>query len=428
MLKEITIKNFTSFNEETTFSMEADTERVSEHPDHVVNVNGNNLLKVASVYGPNGGGKTNLIKALKVPFYLISSFNYQNADKPCIFTGSDEIEETLFFVNKKFEIGYHFKLKYVERIDSIKRTEFGDRESVEEQILPSAYYRIIEENIVYRRSKEQEFISLCSRNQDGVIIGDDFTSLFEKNVKLSNRMSIVRYVYELFADNDSVQPEQFEVIKYLYREIDSVVSLDFNIDRFSMSLSFFAKTIKKYERELTALLNSLDINIARIKVYEGRRNTVMFTRKININGKGIEKDLPLSAESKGTQKIFGILIRIIDNIEKGKIFYCDDMNAYLHPKLFRTIVELFQTNVTGSQLIFNSHDILNMDNDLFRRDEIWFAYRDDSYSTKLVPLSNIVNYKGEQVRKDAKYYKQYLEGKYGADPFIAKGLNWNEKF
>lgn len=104
------------------------------------------------------------------------------------------------------------------------------------------------------------------------------------------------------------------------------------------------------------------------------------------------------------------------------------MNAYLHPKLFRTIVELFQTNVTGSQLIFNSHDILNMDNDLFRRDEIWFAYRDDSYSTKLVPLSNIVNYKGEQVRKDAKYYKQYLEGKYGAAPFIAKGLNWNEKF
>ena len=68
-----------------------------------------------------------------------------------------------------------------------------------------------------------------------------------------------------------------------------------------------------------------------------------------------------------------------------------------------------------------------MSNELFRRDEIWFAYRDDNYSTKLTSLSNIVNYKGEQVRKDAIYSKQYLEGRYGADPFISRGLNWNEK-
>ena len=66
MLKELTVKNFTSFNEETLFSMEADVERVSEHMEHVVEINGNNLLKVASVYGPNGGGKTNLIRALSL--------------------------------------------------------------------------------------------------------------------------------------------------------------------------------------------------------------------------------------------------------------------------------------------------------------------------------------------------------------------------
>ena len=44
----------------------------------------------------------------------------------------------------------------------------------------------------------------------------------------------------------------------------------------------------------------------------------------------------------------------------------------------------------------------------------------------MIPLSNIVNYKGEQVRKDAKFYKQYLEGRFGADPFIKRGLKWNE--
>ena len=103
------------------------------------------------------------------------------------------------------------------------------------------------------------------------------------------------------------------------------------------------------------------------------------------------------------------------------------MNAFLHPKLSRAIIEIFNSkNNKNNQLIFNSHDIINMTKDVFRRDEIWFVYRDENYSTKLVPLSNIVNYKGEQVRKDAKYYKQYLEGKYGADPFIKKGFDWNE--
>ena len=65
-----------------------------------------------------------------------------------------------------------------------------------------------------------------------------------------------------------------------------------------------------------------------------------------------------------------------------------------------------------------------MNNKLFRRDEIWFAYRDEDYSTMYTPLSSIVNYKGEMVRKDAVYSKQYLEGRYGADPFIKKGLGW----
>jgi AAA15 family ATPase/GTPase len=103
------------------------------------------------------------------------------------------------------------------------------------------------------------------------------------------------------------------------------------------------------------------------------------------------------------------------------------MNAYLHPKLFKAIIEIFNSEENKmNQLIFNSHDIINMTNELFRRDEIWFVYRDEDYSTRLTPLSNIVNYKGEQVRKDAKYFKQYLEGRYGADPFIKKGLGWNE--
>ena len=129
----------------------------------------------------------------------------------------------------------------------------------------------------------------------------------------------------------------------------------------------------------------------------------------------------------GTQKIFGLFYRLIANSASQNIYLADDLNAYLHPKLMREIVALINSSNFGStQLIFNSHDIINMNNEVFRRDEIWFAFRDGDYSTRLVPLSNITNYKGEQIRNDASYSKQYLEGKYGADPYIKKGLNWNE--
>lgn len=414
MLKELTIKNFTSFRDETTFSMEADTERVSEHHNHIVDINGNELLKVSSIYGPNGGGKSNLLKALLIPKYLQRAGHYRlNFEVSCIFDNTEDIEETLFFVTDEFEIGYHFIVQSI-----------GSEEDIEDSETDGKVLDIMQEDIVYRRKNESDFITMCSRKKDGSVVGDDFLSLFEnKEFKLAKRQSIIQYGYDLYANNDSDLPEQFSVLKKLYEQIASIIDLDFT-SKF-IAWPFVEQNILKHRKTLIRLLNEIDLSIADIKFYKNKPNPIYFSRKVTINGKEIEKELPLKSESTGTQKIFWILLRIL-SYGKNRIFYCDDMNAFLHPKLFRAVIKLFQENNSETQLIFNSHDILNMNNDLFRRDEIWFAYRDETYSTKLVSLSNIVNYKGEQVRKDAKYYKQYLEGKYGADPFIAKGLSWHE--
>ena len=65
MLKEFRVSNFKSIQEEQTFTMEACPKTVvSEYPEHVTNIDGERLLKVSSIYGPNGGGKSNLFKAL----------------------------------------------------------------------------------------------------------------------------------------------------------------------------------------------------------------------------------------------------------------------------------------------------------------------------------------------------------------------------
>lgn len=141
--------------------------------------------------------------------------------------------------------------------------------------------------------------------------------------------------------------------------------------------------------------------------------------------KGNAFSIQLNCESSGTRKIINIILDVI-SFEEGSIFLADDFDSHLHPKLIKTLIELFTSKAnTNKQLIFNSHDITNMNNKVFRRDEIWFAFKnEDGMSTKYMPLSNIVDYKGNMVRKDAVYGKQYLEGKYGADPFIKKGLEW----
>lgn len=418
MLKELTIKNFTSFNNEVTFSMEADTDRVSEHPEHIVEINDNKLLRVASVYGPNGGGKSNLLKALTVVSAVMKSNTLlSHCDLSCVFNDSNVIEEQIFFVGEEYEVGYSF---------SVKSSKAEQSDSFSYRRLSTFAFEIEEESVVYRKAGTNDFVLLFLRDKVGSIEGDAFLSFFErKDFRLGKRKSVVDYTYEMFANNDGDLPVELDVIRYLYREVSSIRQLDIrSTDPFVMP-PFYFNSVMKNKKQLLQMLNEVDIPICDIKVDEDESN-VFFIRKVNIDGKECERELPLSAESTGTRKMFWIFLWLIEAAKSNRIFYCDDMNAYLHPKLIRAIVEFFQSGNTRSQLIFNSHDIINMKGDLFRRDEIWFAYRDENYSSQLVPLSNIVNYKGEQVRKDATYYKQYLEGKYGADPFVARGLNWNE--
>ena len=66
MIKELLIKNFRSINNELLISMDADIDRVSEFPNHIIKINNNNLLKIASMYGPNGGGKSNILDAIRL--------------------------------------------------------------------------------------------------------------------------------------------------------------------------------------------------------------------------------------------------------------------------------------------------------------------------------------------------------------------------
>ena len=107
----------------------------------------------------------------------------------------------------------------------------------------------------------------------------------------------------------------------------------------------------------------------------------------------------------------------------------DELDAKLHPKLLEYIISLFtnpNVNKNGAQLVFTSHDMYTLNSNVFRRDEIWFACKDKKEATILYSLSDIKDSNNRTARNDTSFSKQYLSGRYGADPYYNKFITWED--
>jgi uncharacterized protein len=120
-------------------------------------------------------------------------------------------------------------------------------------------------------------------------------------------------------------------------------------------------------------------------------------------------------ESLGTQRLFGFAYSMIIILDEGGLVLFDELGTNLHPKITSYIIQLFQnpkTNPKGAQLIFTSHDNTLQRNQLLRRDEIWFTEKKPDQSTDLYSLADF------KVRNDLAIDKAYLDGRFGAVPFL----------
>ena len=422
MLKEFRVANFKSIQKEQVFTMEACPKTVvSEYPEHVIEVGGERLLKVTSIYGPNGGGKSNLLKALNTFAVVVKQnplFNDSIKNEnyfPNIYLNNKNTVFTLYIVKGGYEIGYSLTLD-LNKMQQMLTNPFAG------QLAWAVDVEILEEEMIYRKLDNPEFSTMFKRNNKGIVESEllNDIDLIKNNRPLSKNYTFLKYF------NDSFVQDQTNIdatpIFVLYAEIGSYVWVRRELRTFNY-LRDAVEILKPCLNKSKQMLNALDIRIEGLTFEEKDPGFYyLYIQRKNKNGELVS--MPLANESSGTIKAVNIIFDILTS-PKESVCIADDFDAHLHPKLLRAIVELFASEENESrQLIFNSHDIINMSNKLFRRDEIWFAYRDEDYSTQYVPLSNIVNYKGEMIRKDAVYSKQYLEGRFGADPFIKKGLSW----
>ena len=119
--------------------------------------------------------------------------------------------------------------------------------------------------------------------------------------------------------------------------------------------------------------------------------------------------------------MFALYLELQDVLQKGGVYFIDELNARLHPLLVRNFILTFlnpEINTQHAQLVFTTHDTWQLSNRLLRRDEIWFTEQADREVSTLYSLADFIDDDGARIRKDESYEKNYLIGKYGAIPTL----------
>lgn len=405
MLCQFTVKNYKSIRDEVTFDMQAAS--IFEHKDKIIkDVDGQAFLPISAIYGPNGGGKSNILEALhilnsKVLRPLCATCDKKDCDyrvkkipiEPFAFSKESHESPT------EFEVFFRTKLAEYRYILHVKKDD--------------VIYESLDRVKVDTGRRSALFV------RDGKVVNlKGALGKFQISEDLSDTLPLLSYLGITYKKNTVIN----DVINWFEDSIDFL--------NYGSPLQELRTAIAKSGEVKTLVLDmiremDMDIEDFRIVEKDNDRIEVFTEHKVD----EIITELSLSEESSGTKKLFGLLPFIAKSLIFGTTLVIDELDAKIHPVLLRYIIEMFtdmNVNKKGAQLIFTSHDLSTMNKEVFRRDEIWFAAKGNGQDSQLYSLVEFKNDKGESVRKDAKYDKQYLEGKYGADPYLRKIIDWSE--
>lgn len=396
MLAEFTFENFKCYKHEATLQMVSAP--ICEHRDTLIaGVGKRSYLPVAAIYGPNGGGKSSVLQALEclqrivtLPYLVVRSRRahaYGVDCRPYAFEEATRSEATTFCVI--FEAG-EYTYRY---------------------IISERAGEVIEEYLHRRKAGRGSEATLYERSGSEVTLG---SSLRCKgvNTDVSSMMPFLSFL----AINYDLEP-----IDEAFGWFLSCQFLDYSESSFE---DYFLEPQSDIERKLIVeMLNAMDIDITSICYQRDDDGLEIYLT----HGASDGTELELGEESNGTRKLLNLVLPLLRALLAGGLVVSDELDAKLHPKLLKYIIRLFtdrNVNKKGAQLVFTSHDMTTLNSSVFRRDEIWFAAKTPDGPSALYSLADIADVDGKRVRTQNAYDRQYLAGRYGADPYLSSMLDW----
>lgn len=425
MLIEFKFGNFRSFRDEAVLSMEA--MGLGRLKNCLISYNSMKLIPSVAIYGKNGGGKSNIIRAFWLAVQFIKNAQrtqHENAKipvKPFLLNDYSKDEPTFFEFTYVLD-----NVKYIYGFSATKEKIFSEYLYHSPKGQKATVFTRTEQKFTFTEEKakrkliseavapNQLFFSVaCTMNdadcmramkwfRDYVFFSRDYADIPEQLLEYSNDKNMLAAIsgYAKAADL-GIEKMEFEFKDEVVKDFESEKNIP---EEIRFALTAFMQNLKE---------NS---NISEIGLQKSEVRATSYHNGINKNGIKTSFTLDLSDESDGTRKLMSIAPAIESVLNNGGIVLVDELEKELHPMLVNYIVAKFQSktsNPNGAQLIFTTHntELLNME--LMRKDQLYFAdiNRNDGAS-ELYSIGDFTTKTADNIRKG------YLAGKYGATPDI----------
>ena len=444
MLIRFTVENFLSFKDETQFSMVAG--RTRKHQDHILpraNRRDVRLLKTAAIYGANAAGKSNLIKAMDFARKLIVEGRSSSQNIPVIPFRFDvqskrELSKFQFEINTK-----HGSYVYGFEVDSTRvHTEWLYR------------IRSADHKLIYERTTDAEgnvHLTVDSkqlhigRHTDFVQFMEDTTPSNQLALKhgVENKAVFLQDVFEWFRTTlvlvfpdyklsvgFGIRFKSSKEYKTAFGKLIGLFDLGFlelDLPEYDLDSEWrMPPEVKEYivdriramprdnDGNAAAYITELDVYIEVDKTDNIR--AYKFVTHHKVAGQNHPEVLELTDESEGTRRLFDLMPALLDLLdeERERVFVIDELDRRLHSRLSHKLLELYLFKSTNlrSQLIATTHEIMLLDLDLLRRDEVWLINKDIEGRSALYSLEEF------HPRYDKDIRKSYLQGRFGAVPLL----------
>ena len=388
MLLSFTLSNFRSFKDSKTIDLSAAS--IKEHEGAIWVVSGTSILSSAVLYGANSSGKSNLIEGFRT--FLTTVYNSAS------FNSSEELLMYPFLFDEDSRLkpcGFEIELLIEE-----DRYRYGFSATKE---------KVTSEYLYFKTGNKGREKCLFVRSEDGIGVTSHYKSA-KDIVERTRDNALFLSVADAFNDKTAGK---------IMRELKHFAIFDGD-----KSEALAEKAISISDEELNSFLSKFKLGFDSIRKDDNPEIKAVTIHKVyNAAGEVVgEVSMALKdSESNGTNKLFDMAPIFIKALSSPRVLIIDEFGSSMHPMITRKLISLFndkETNPMGSQLIFTTHDTNLLDNRLLRRDQIWFTEKDDKASTDLYSLVEFKDESGVKVRNDRSYEKDYINGRYGAIPYL----------